>query len=128
MAMSGIQTTLRNNMCNALVDGIDVGSGDATGDCLVYTSAFGTLLATLLFSNPAFGNASSGAATASAITSGTAGNSGTAATIRIRDRDNATCFDGSAGQGTGDYNMNNSSVTSGDSVACTSFVVTQPAA
>lgn len=128
MAMSGIQTTLRNNMCNALVDGLDVGSGDATGDFLVYTSAFGTLLATLLFSNPAFGNSSSGTATASAITSGTAGNSGTAAACRNRDRDNATCWDMTAGQGTGDYNMNNSSITSGDSVACTSYTVTQPAA
>lgn len=127
MAISGIQTTIRTNACNAHVDALDVGTTDATGDFAVYTTAFGTLLATLLFTNPAFGNAAAGVATASAITSGTAGNSGTAAAVRNRDRDNATCWDMTAGAGSGDYNMTNTSITGGDSVACTSYTFTCPA-
>lgn len=127
MALSGIQTTLRTNACNAFVDGLDVGTTDATGDMAVYTTAFGTLLATLLFTNPAFGNAAAGVATASAITSGVAGNSGTAAAVRNRDRDNTTCWDMTAAAGSGDYNMNSTTITTSDVVACTSYTFTVPA-
>ena len=60
----------RNAMCNAIVDLLDAGKIE------IYTgtapnadaAATGTLLATLDFSNPAFGNAATGQATANAIT------------------------------------------------------------
>lgn len=129
MAISAIQTTVRNNMCNALVDAIDVGSTDASGDFGLYTSAFGTLLALLTFSAPAFGNASTGVATANAITADSSADAtGTAAQIRIRDRDNTTVFDGTAGTSGEDFNLNTVSITSGSAVSCTSFTVTVPAA
>jgi hypothetical protein len=51
-----VPTASRNAMCNALVDLLDVGSGQSTGDLRFYTASFATLLATLLFSNPAFGD------------------------------------------------------------------------
>lgn len=128
MAINAISTTMRNAMCNALVDGIDVGSSDAAGAFNGYTAAFASLLFECPASNPAFGNANTGVATANAITAdSSANNSGTAAVGRVQDRDNATVFDFSIGAGSGDLSLNTVSITSGDSVTISSATVTMPA-
>ncbi len=131
MAMNNIATASRNSMCDALVDDVDVGSTDASGDIQVYTAAFATLLAELAYSAPpAFGAAAAGVATANAIADDTsADNSGTAAVCRIRDRDNATVWEGTvtATAGGGDIEFNTITFTSGDTVSITAQTVTMPA-
>lgn len=123
-----VPTATRNAMCNAMVDLLDVGSGQATGDLRFYTAAFATLLATLLFSNPAFGNAATGVATASAITADSSADaSGTAAVCRFRDRDAATVLEGTVGTSGADINFNTVTWTAGDNISVSSLTLTVPA-
>ena len=69
-----LSAAARNAMCNALVDLIDGGAGAGTLKIYTATQPAGpgtaitdqTILATLTFSDPAFGNAATGTATASA--------------------------------------------------------------
>ncbi len=123
-----VPTASRNAMCNALVDLLDVGSGQATGDLRFYTAAFATLLATLLFSNPAFGNAATGVATANSITADSSADAtGTAAVWRMRDRDAGTVLEGACGTSGSDINFNTVSWTSGDNISVSSLTVTVPA-
>lgn len=126
MAINNIATGVRNAMCDAFVDALDAGAG--AGTLLIYTSAFGTLLATLTFSDPAFGAASGGTATASAITDDTSADAtGTAAVLRLRDSTPATVAEGTVGTSGADLNLNTTSITTGDRVACTSATITMPA-
>jgi hypothetical protein len=129
-----LSTDTRNKACDAIVDDIDAGAG--AGTIAIRTGAqptnvgdadTGTLLATLTFSDPAFGAASTGVATASAITSDTnADASGTAGHFRIKDSDGNIVADGTCGQGTGDLSFDNSAIVAGGTVAITSFTVTVP--
>lgn len=120
-----LATATRNAMCNAAVDLIDAGSG--AGTIKLYTSA-DALLVTLTFSDPAFGDAATGVATASAITNGTAGDTGTAAKGSILDSDANVILSGLVvGAGSGDINLNSVAITTGDVVSITSMTVTQPA-
>lgn len=91
----------------------------------------GTLLVTMTFSATAFPTAvaSSGTvtATANAITSGTAGNTGTAGYFALVKSDNTTVVaTGSVGTSASDLNLNTTSIVSGNTVACSSFLVTMP--
>lgn len=129
MALSGIATGVRNSQADAIVDAIDTGSSAANGKLRVYTSGHSTLLAELDFANPAFGAAASGVATANSITAeSSAPATGTAAVLRVVDRDDATVFDGTVGTSGEDYNLNTVSITTGDQVSCTSMTMTAPAA
>lgn len=128
MALNGIATSVRNDMCNALVDAIDAGSTDTGGDLLVYTTAFGTLLASLEFSATAFGAAASGIATANSISDdSSADDTGTAAVLRIQDQDNTQVIDGSVGTSGEDLNLSSTSITATDIVSVTSATITMPA-
>jgi hypothetical protein len=87
----------------------------------------GTLLGTLTFSDPAFGNASTGVATASAITSDTnADASGTAGHGRFFDSDVNICFDADAAQGSGTINFDNAVIVAGGTIAISAMTVTMP--
>jgi len=83
-----LTTAARNAACDAVVDLCDGGSSDANGDLVIRTSG-DVEVATLALSNPAFGAASSGTATASAISDDTSATGGTAANFILQDRDNA---------------------------------------
>ena len=90
----------------------------------------GTLLATMTFSATAFpaATASGGivTATANAITSGTAGNSGTAGYFALVKSDTTTVVGtGSVGTSGADLNLNTLTITSGNTVSCSSFLITQ---
>lgn len=131
-----IATIARNASANGAVDLIDAGTGNAQGEIRIYdgtqpanpqTAPGGTLLATLPMSNPAFGNAASGVATASAITSDTnVDATGTAAWARVVDRDGNAVMDLDIGQGSGTLNFDNTSFVAGGTAAITSFTYTQP--
>lgn len=126
-------TTMRNNACNGIVDTIDQGSG--AGKIKIYTSTqpgsvggtYGTLLGTLTCSDPAFGNSSTGTATASSITSDTSADaSGSAGTFTMTDSDDNVLADGTCGQGSGDLSFDNSTIVAGGVIAISSFSVTVP--
>jgi hypothetical protein len=90
----------------------------------INASPAGTLLATLTFGSTAFGNSSSGTATANAITSGTAVATGTAGCFVLEESGGTIVANGSVGTSGADLNLNSTSITSGATVSCSSFTVT----
>jgi hypothetical protein len=121
---------------DAVVDRLDAGSGPGT--LVIFGSACpddaddadaGTTLAVLTFSDPAFGAASGGTATANTITADTSANAtGTAMCFRAKDSDGNVVFQGTittAGSG-GDLILSSTSITSGQSVAISALTYTQP--
>ena len=132
-----LSTAARNAACNALVDLIDAGAGAGTIQIRTGsqpagpdTGATGTLLGTLTFSDPAFGNASSGVATADTITSDTSADAtGTAGYFRILDSNSNAIFDGSitATGGGGDLTLNSVSIIASGTIAISAMTVTVPA-
>lgn len=109
---------------------IQVRTGSAPANTL--TAASGTLLATLTCSTTAFPASTDGTtnglatATANAITSGTAGNTGTAGYFRAIDSAGVVIVQGTCGTSAADMILNSVSITSGDLVAATSWVITLP--
>lgn len=94
-------------------------------------SVTGTLLATLTFGATAFGastaSGSGATATANTITSGTAGNTGTAGYFALVKSDNTTVVGtGSVGTSGADLNFNTLSIVSGANVSCSAFTITMP--
>jgi hypothetical protein len=92
------------------------------------SEAGNTLLATCTFASTAeSGSASSGVGTAAAITSDTnAAASGTAGHGLLSTSGAALRHDASCGQGSGDFNFDNSSIVAGGTVAVSSLTLTQP--
>lgn len=91
----------------------------------------GTQLASLTFSATAFPAAVAAAgtvtATANAITSGTAGNTGTAGYHGLLASNGTTIVGtGSVGLSGSDLNMNTLSITTGNTVSCSSYLITMP--
>lgn len=124
-----LTTGARNASCNAIVDLIDVGTTDANGDLVIRTAA-NAELATLAFSNPAFGDAVVGVATANAITDdASATGGGVAANFITQNRDNAEVFAGSVGATASgeDLELSSTTINSGDTVSISSFTATMPA-
>jgi hypothetical protein len=126
-------TTARSAACDAIVDGIDAGG---TGTIMIRTtgqptnvsdSPGGVLLGTCTFSATAFGAASTGVATAAAITSDTSADaSGTAGHFVIRTGGAANHSDGTCGQGSGDLSFDNNVIVLGGTIAISSMTVTVP--
>jgi len=130
-----LSTAAQNAAANAVVDLIDGGSA---GTLKIYsgsqaananTTPAGTLLATVAWANPAFGNASSGVATATDPASVNASATGTAGCFLVEDSTGANVFDGTvtATGGGGDLTLSTTSLVSGSPVDITSFTVTMPA-
>ena len=93
-------------------------------------SLTGTQLASMTFSATAFpaATASGGTVTATAneITSGTAGNTGTAGYFALLKSDGTTVVGtGSVGTSNADLNLNTLTITSGNTVSCSSFLITE---
>jgi len=130
-----ITNAVASAACDAVVDAIDGGAG--AGTLKMYTAtiptdadtALGaqTLLATLTFSDPAFGAASNGVATASAITSDTSADAtGTVTWGRIATSAGTTVMDVVIGTSGEDINLNTAAIVSGATVAVTALTVTVP--
>ncbi len=139
-----ISTAARNAACDAIVDLIDGGSGAGTLE--IWEAVAGSnppatpatsisdddtnykLLAVLTFSDPAFGAASLGTATASAITQDSSVNkSGTAEFWRAKDSSGTVVLQGSCGTSGADLNFNTTTFVQGGTCQVTSFTVTVPA-
>lgn len=134
-----IGTTLRNAAADAIADAFDGGTPPAriehrTGaqPTNVSDASSGTLLGTNIMSNPAFGSASSGVVTASAITSDTnADASGDAGYFRMYQggaADTAALCQGNSGEAadTPDLVFDEKSIVAGGTIAITSLTITVP--
>jgi hypothetical protein len=136
MAWLHVENITRSAMVDAVDDRINAGAG--AGTIAIYTTGSGipanagvaitdqTLLATLTFSDPAFGAAASGVITANTITPGTAVANGTATWARVRESAGGTIFDCDVSATTGTFVLNTVTIVSGASVACTSATLTMP--
>lgn len=132
-----ISDAARNAACNSVVDLIDGGSGAGTIEFRTGAAPAspgdpdsGTLLATLTFTDPAFGAASSGQATADAIASDTdVDTSGTPGHFRVKDSAGNVIMQGSVGlTGAGaDAEFDSVTWVEGGTVAISAMTVTMPA-
>lgn len=107
-----------------------------SGTIQIYTGAqpaldgalTGTLLVTLTFSGTAFASAVAAAgtvtATANNITNGFAANTGTAGYFALVSSGAATIATGSVGLTASDLNLSTLSILAGQTVSCSSFLVT----
>ena len=111
-------TAVRNGLCNYVVDLLDAGSGAGT---LVFNTSGDDEVATCTFSDPAFGAASSGIATANAITSDTNATGGTIAKAVFKDSDATAVVNCAVGTSGSDINMSSVAIGAGDTVAVTSL-------
>lgn len=132
----GLPTAVRNAMCDTLVDRFDLGTGagkleirSGTRPATANDLASGTLLATVTLIKPAFGTASSGAATLTDPAAVTGAADGTATWFRGMDSGNVVVFDGSvtATGGGGDLTLSTTTISTGLTVDITGGSVTVPA-
>ena len=123
-----LTTAARNAACNSIVDLVDAGAGDGT--LVFYAADTTTEVATLTFSDPAFGNAATGVATASAITSDTSATGGTTTVAKFLDSDATEvlrCTVSTIAAGTGDIQLTNNVIAASETVEVTDLTVTVPA-
>ena len=125
-----LPTATRNAACDAVVDLVDAGTTNASGQ-IVFRTSGDVEVATLPMSNPAFGNAGAsvaGRADASAITDDSSATGGTTTKFTLEDRDETEIFEGSVGTSGEDINLTSTVIGAGDTVSMgTSFTVTMPA-
>lgn len=116
---------IRNTVTNAVVDAIDGGSG---AGLLVIMNASNIPVATLTFSDPAFGDSSGGTATAAAITADESAAGGTASKFKVTDSAAVTIFEGTVGVTGSDADIELSNVTIGvgDRVAVSVLTYSAP--
>ncbi|WP_217183360.1 hypothetical protein [Streptomyces sp. AC495_CC817] len=132
-----ISNAARSAAADAIVDLID--AGPAAGTLKVYTGSqpagagtapTGTLLGTLTMSDPAFGNAANGVATAAPITGDSSVDAtGTAGWARIADSTGTAIIDLSVtvSGGGGDLQLDSVNLVAGGQLNVTSLTVTMPA-
>jgi hypothetical protein len=119
-------TAVRNAVADLVVDRVDAGAGAGT---LEMQTAGDVEVATLTFSDPAFGAAAAGTATASAITADASATGGTIAKARLKDSvgtEVCACSVTATGGG-GDIQLNSVVVSAGQEVAVTSLTYSAPA-
>ena len=116
---------IRNGIVDFVVDQLDVGSTNPTGRFIFQTSSAAEV-ATLNFSATAFGSASSGVATANAITDDTNATGGTTDRCILVSRDETTIIQGTVGTSGTDIIISNTSISAGDTVRITSLTYTGP--
>ena len=119
-------TAVRTGIADFVVDQIDEGSPPGT---LVFQTSGDVEVATLTFSNPAFGAASSGTATASAITADSSATGGTIAKARLKNAagtDKIICSVTATGGG-GDIQLNSVVVSAAQQVSVSALTYAAPA-
>jgi hypothetical protein len=127
----GFNATLRNARADQITAAHDAGAGAALlriydGSRPATGGTATTLLAELTFSDPSAPAASGGVLTASAITADSSANAtGTATWFRTVDSNGVQVIDGDVGTSGSDLNLNSVSISSGQQVACSSFVITE---
>lgn len=102
---------------------LKIRTGGAPADCA--TADSGTVLASLTLPADAMAAASGGSKAKSGTWSATAGADGTAGHFRLYKSDGTTCvIQGTCGIGTGDLQLDNTSIATGQTVTVTAFTLT----
>lgn len=116
-------TPTRNAAADAVVDRVDGGAG--AGELRLLTAGAAEV-ATLTFSDPAFGNAASGVAAAAAITSDSSATGGTVALFAVVDSDANVIFQGTVTGvgGGGDIELSSVVIGAGETVSASAFSYT----
>ena len=119
-------TTVRNAVADVVVDAIDAGGAGS----IVFQdgSQSDSDVATLAFSNPSFGAAASGVATANSITDDTDCNAGTVSKFTVYSGGAADIFSGSvtATGGGGDIILSSVAIGQGDTISISSLTYEAP--
>lgn len=114
-------TAVRNTVCDLIVDSLDP-SGNLVFRATGTAGSPGSEIATLALSATAFGAASSGIATASAITSDTNATGGTVATATLETSGGTVKVHCAVAASGSDIDMSGGlTVTAGDTVTCTAL-------
>lgn len=116
---------IRTLLADTVVDQLDLNTPPAK---LVFQTSGGTTVSTLTFSNPAFGAASAGVATASAITADSSAVGGTVAKAELRQGGGTAivlCSVTATGGG-GDITLNSVVISAGQQVSITNLTYTAP--
>lgn len=121
MAMT-VSDAAANAAIDAVVDLVDGGTTDPNGDLVIMTSG-DVEVATLAFSNPAFGNAAARSAAANAISDDTSATGGTAALHKVQNRDNVEVWRGNVQTSGGDLNLSSLNIGANDTVSVSSYTV-----
>ena len=119
-------TAIRDAIVDLVVDAIDAGTTDTTGDLVIMTSGDVEVAILSWTATPAFGASAAGTATMNAINDDTAATGGTAALFKFQDRDNGEVFRGIVGTSGEDLNLSSLSIGANDTVSITSFTYTGP--
>jgi hypothetical protein len=123
-----LSTAAREAACDAIVDLVDDGEAEGTGALVIKDGS--TVLVTIALGATAFGNSSSGVATASGLPlSGTAVADGDADSYDVVDSDGTVIWSGVASMsgGGGDLILNNTNIATDQTVTISSWTFTQPA-
>ena len=117
---------VRNDIANLVVDKLDLGTGTTEGR-LVLNTAGDAEVATLNLSNPAFGAAAAGIATAATISDDVSATGGTTTKFRLQDRDSGIIIEGSVGTSGTDIILSSNVIAATDTVSISSLTYTAPA-
>lgn len=129
-----ITAAAANAVADAVVDLVDAGAAagklkiyDGTAPADAGTALSGnTLLAELAMSDPAFGAAANGVATANTITDDSSADAtGTATFFRVTDSNDVVIFQGEVGTSGSDLNLDSTSISAGVTVSVSSLTYTQ---
>lgn len=119
-------TAVRNGIADFVVDQLDEGTPPGL---LVFLTSGNVTVATLTFSNTAFGSATGGTATAASITADTNAVGGTIAKASLRNAagtEKIACSV-TAGGGGGDIELSSVVISAGQTVSMTSLTYSAPA-
>ena len=126
MANTTIPDSTRNAISDAVAALVDAGAGPGA---LVYVAAGDVEVATLTFSDPAFGASAAGVATANAITSDSDATGGdvVAGILQDSDANEVIRGDASAAGGGGAFEITGGTlIPAGVTVSCSSLTITTP--
>jgi len=126
-----LEATATKAACDAIVDLLDGGTGDPSGD-LSWETAADVVLANTTLQAPAFGAATSAAPSVATLlgttlTSAAASGAGTCTKAKFRDKANIVQFTCSVGTSGADINLSNNVIVVGEFIALTAFTFTMPA-
>lgn len=116
-------TAVRTSVCDFIVDKLDVGAASPSNAILNFNTSGDVLVAHLVMSLPAYGNASSGTATANSITADANAVGGTVAKFTQTDSSGNIIIQGSvtATGGGGDITLNSVTISAAQQVSMTSL-------
>lgn len=122
--MATLSTAGRNAACDAVVDLLDAGTPPGN---LVFRTSGDVEVATLPFSTTAFGAASTGVATAAAITSDTNATGGTTTKATLENAAGTAVITATVSTSGADINLSSTTIGAADTVSVSSLTVTMPA-